>query len=168
MESPPASKEVPVIEMKDLSASSLRDPSIINVEDVNWTVATNDYWVIAGLQGAGKSDFLMMTAGLMPPAAGSYRFLGEAMPIFDEARLKHRLRLGLVFETGQLFNHLTVTENLVLPLRYHHNLPKAQAQEQVKELIEVMELGPWADSTPGVRAGCRYSTLHSSAAMSRP
>src|SRR5690242_6899284 len=131
--------ETPVIEMRDVSEASLRDQSTIVAEGVNWTVAAGDYWVIAGLQGSGKSDVLMMTAGLMAPASGSYMFLGEAMPIFDESRIKHRLRLGLVFESGQLFNHLTVMENIILPLRYHYDLPKAEAKEKASELLEVME-----------------------------
>jgi ABC-type transporter Mla maintaining outer membrane lipid asymmetry ATPase subunit MlaF len=149
MEAASPRKDEPPIVMRDVSAASLRDQSTIVVEDANWTVAGDDYWVIAGLQGAGKSDFLMMTAGLMASAAGTYHLFGEPMPIFDEPRLKHRLRLGLVFETGQLFNHLTVLENVMLPLRYHYDFSKAQAQERVQELLEVMELGPWADSTPG-------------------
>ena len=85
----------------------------------------------------------------MPPASGSYRLFGETMPIFEEARLEHRLRLGLVFDTGQLFNHLTVSENIALPLRYHRNLSKAAAEPEVQPILEALELGPWADSTPG-------------------
>jgi ABC-type transporter Mla maintaining outer membrane lipid asymmetry ATPase subunit MlaF len=57
--------------------------------------------------------------------------------------------LGLVFESGQLFNHLTVSENLALPLRYHRNLSQAEAADAVQMMLEQMELGPWADSTPG-------------------
>jgi phospholipid/cholesterol/gamma-HCH transport system ATP-binding protein len=105
--------------------------------------------VVAGLQGSGKSDFLMMTAGLMGPLAGQYRLFGEPMPIYDEARLPTRLRLGLVFDGGQLFNHLTVWENVALALRYHQNLSKEQAEAPVRRLLEALELGPWADSTPG-------------------
>ena len=71
------------------------------------------------------------------------------MPILEESRLSHRLRLGLVFENGQLFNHLTVGENLALPLRYHRNLTKAEAAPVVQGMLEAMELGPWADSTAG-------------------
>ena len=71
------------------------------------------------------------------------------MPIFDEARLKERLRLGLVFDGGQLFNHLTVAENVALPLRYHHNLSRSEAAAAVGELLECTELTPWAESTPG-------------------
>ena len=71
------------------------------------------------------------------------------MPIFDEHRLKERLRLGLVFESGQLLNHLTVKENVALPLRYHLDMPEESAAEMIQPWLEALELGPWADSTPG-------------------
>jgi len=140
---------VPVIEMKDVAVGAMRDQETIVVEHITWKVNARDYWVVAGLQGAGKTDFLMMAGGLMPPAAGDYWLFGEKMPIFDEPRLPTRLRMGLGFEGGQLFNHLTVGENVALPLRYHRNLPKEAAQPAVKEILEMMELLPWADSTPG-------------------
>ena len=90
-----------------------------------------------------------MTGGLMPPTAGQYQLFGEPMPIFEESRLKERLRLGLVFDGGQLFNHLTVSENVALPLRYHQNLAKGEVEPRVHAILEAFELGPWADSTPG-------------------
>jgi ABC-type transporter Mla maintaining outer membrane lipid asymmetry ATPase subunit MlaF len=71
------------------------------------------------------------------------------MPIFEDTRLPERLRLGLVFDGGQLLNHLTVAENIALPLRYHQNLDKAGAAEQVRRVLELTDLAPWADSTPG-------------------
>ncbi len=71
------------------------------------------------------------------------------MPIFDEALLPVRLRLGLVFDGGQLFNHLTVRQNVALPLRYHRNLTVAAAEPEVNRMLRLMELDPWADSTPG-------------------
>lgn len=147
----PASKptEAAPIEMHEVALGSLRDQSVTVAEGINWRVEEGGYWVIAGLQGSGKSDLLMMTASLMPPLAGTYTLFGEAMPIFDEARLRHRLRLGLAFETGQLLNHLTVGENIALPLRYHENLDAAEARVRVQPLLEAMELGPWADTTPG-------------------
>jgi len=138
-----------VIDMTAVSAGSLRDPNALAVENVHWRVVAGDYWVVAGLQGSGKSDFLMMTAGLMPPAQGSYRLFGEAMPIFGDAHLSTRLRLGLVFDGGQLFNQLTLTENIALPLRYHRNLTPAEAGEAVETMLELTELAPWANSTPG-------------------
>src|SRR2546422_9233418 len=135
----------PVIEMEGVAVGAMRDQSTMVVEEINWKVAAGDYWVVAGLQGAGKSDFLMMTGGLIPPASGHYRLFGEPMPIFEDARLKERLRLGLVFDGGQLFNHITVAENVALPLRYHQDLSKAEVDAEVQRILEALELGPWAD-----------------------
>ncbi|HXT10219.1 MAG TPA: ATP-binding cassette domain-containing protein [Candidatus Angelobacter sp.] len=140
------------IEMRGVSIGSMRDLSTIVVEDVNWAVAPGDFWVISGLQGSGKSDFLMLTGGMMAPVSGIYCFFGEEMPIFEEHRLADRLRLGFVFESGQLFNHLTVSENVSLPLRYHKNLSREDAEPELNQLLELTELGPWADSTPGAMA----------------
>jgi ABC-type transporter Mla maintaining outer membrane lipid asymmetry ATPase subunit MlaF len=137
------------IEMRGVSVGSMRDLNTVVVENVNWSVAAGDYWVITGLQGAGKSDFLMLTGGLMAPTSGTYCFLGEEMPIFEDHRLPARLKLGFVFESGQLFNHLTIAENISLPLRYHKNLTQADAESETQKLLELAELGPWADSTPG-------------------
>ncbi len=147
--SAPDSAPAPVIEMQDVAVGSLRDLAVVVAEHIDWTVRSGDYWAVAGLQGSGKSDLLMMAAGLIAPVGGSYRLFGQAMPIFDEPRLKTRLRLGLVFDGGQLFNHLTVRENIALPLRYHRNSALAEAESEVRALLELMELMPWADSTPG-------------------
>ena len=144
----PSSAPLP-IEMRDVAFGSMRDVSLVVAEQINWTVRPGDYWVIAGLQGSGKSDFLMMTGGVMALAQGTYLLFGERMPIFEDARLATRLRLGLVFDTGQLFNHLTVSENIALPIRYHHGLSKTEAAAQVQMLLEELDLAEWADSTPG-------------------
>jgi ABC-type transporter Mla maintaining outer membrane lipid asymmetry ATPase subunit MlaF len=135
--------------MDQVALGSMQDLETIVVEDVTWEVQPGDYWVIAGLQDAGKTDFLMLTGGLMGPVRGQYFLFGEEMPIFEESRLRDRLRLGLVFDGGQLFNHLTVRENVALPLRYHRNLTAADAVSEVQSMLEATELGPWADSTPG-------------------
>jgi ABC-type transporter Mla maintaining outer membrane lipid asymmetry ATPase subunit MlaF len=135
--------------MTGVAVGAMRDPDTLVAEGINWTVKTGDYWVVGGLQGTGKSDFLLLTGGLMAPRRGRYQFFGEEMPIFDEERLKERLRLGLVFDGGQLFNHLTIAENIALPLRYHRNLSRAGAAAAVGELLECTALTPWAESTPG-------------------
>ncbi len=149
MEPVPAKNNAPVIRMEAVTVGSLQDPGTVVAESVDWTVSPGDFWVVAGLQGTGKSDLLHMTGGLMPPTAGEYRLFGEEMPVFEESRLSTRLRLGLVFDGGQLFNHLTVWENIALPLRYHRNLSKAEAENEVRPFLDAVELQPWADSTPG-------------------
>lgn len=139
----------PVIRMTNVAMGSLRDAGALVVSGVDWTVTSGDYWVVAGLQGSGKTDFLGTTAGLMGPRSGDYEFLGEPMPIFDDARLGHRMRLGLVFEGGQLFNQMTVRHNLALPLAYHHNISILDAGELVNPLLDRTGLTALAEHTPG-------------------
>lgn len=130
--------------MHDVAIGSLRHPGMVVAESVNWRVAPGEFWAVAGLHGAGKSDFLMLAGGVMAPLSGSYDFLGEPMPIFSEERLAHRLKLGLVFDGGRLFNALTVAENIALPLRYHGNLTPMAAEPQLGALLQLLELTTFA------------------------
>lgn len=139
----------PVIEMSGVSIGSMQQPDVTVIEDVNWRVEAGDYWLVAGMHGTGKSDFMAMTGGLMPPRAGTYRLFGRTMPIFDEEELPERLRLGLVFEDGHLLHRLTVAENLALPLQYHHGAKRHEAGERVAAMLEITGLSNWADTIAG-------------------
>jgi ABC-type transporter Mla maintaining outer membrane lipid asymmetry ATPase subunit MlaF len=137
-----------VVEMRDASISTLRDSSLTVVENVNWSVAPGEFWIVAGQQQSGKSDLLMTAAGLLVPARGSCRVFGCETDAFGEAQLAERLRVGFVFAGGHLFNRLTVAENVALPLRYQRNLSDAEAAREVETLLELLELTPFANSKP--------------------
>jgi ABC-type transporter Mla maintaining outer membrane lipid asymmetry ATPase subunit MlaF len=149
MNAHPPSQDVPVIEMRGVTVPALRDPDRVVLEDVNWKVSTGGYWVVAGMDGSGKCDLMSMTAGLIAPVQGDYRLFGYEMPIYGEELLAQRLRLGLVFRTGQLLRHLTVRENIALPLRYHRELDAAEFEARVNAMLELTELAPFADAMPG-------------------
>jgi putative ABC transport system ATP-binding protein len=136
------------IEMIGVGISTVQDPDFLVLKDVNWSVASGEFWIVGAPQHSGKSDFLMTTAGLMPPAEGRYKFYGNETRIFDEARLADRLRMGFVFEHAELFHYLTVAENVTLPLRYHRNLTSADAAKATDELLEMTALKPIADVSP--------------------
>lgn len=138
----------PAIEMRGVTVATMRDAAQIVAEEINWTVLAGEFWVVAGPQRSGKSDLLMLTGGLMSPVRGTYRFFDEEMPIFEDERLPQRLRLGLVFDVGQLFNQMTIAENVALPLRYHENLTLADAEARVQALMEMLELTPFAHRLP--------------------
>ncbi|MCU0786408.1 MAG: ATP-binding cassette domain-containing protein [Verrucomicrobia bacterium] len=140
------------IEMRNLALGAMRDQNVGIAEAINWTVNAGELWVVAGPQRSGKSDFLMLAGGLMSPTRGTYRCFGAKMPIFEEERLAERLRLGLVFDGGQLFNHMTVAENVALPLRYHENLTRAEAEPRVQAMLELMELSSFANRVPSAIA----------------
>ena len=137
-----------VIEMRGVNIGAMRDFSFTVVADVNWPVAAGEFWVIAGQEHSGKSDLLMLAAGLMTPAAGSYKLYGIETKSFGEAELAGRLRVGFVFQGGQLFSQLTIAENVALPLRYQKNLTAEAVAGTVAALLELLELKPFADLTP--------------------
>src|SRR5882757_9759115 len=141
-------QNIPTLEMNGVSVAAMRDPSFMVVEEVNWSVATGEFWVIAGQEHSGKSDLLMLAAGLMPPVNGSYRLFGNDTKNYGEAELAERLRVGFVFQGGHLFNQLTVAENVALPLQYQKNSTAADAAQETRALLGLMELTPLADVTP--------------------
>jgi ABC-type transporter Mla maintaining outer membrane lipid asymmetry ATPase subunit MlaF len=141
-------QNIPAIEMRGASVGTMRDASFIVVEDVNWSVQAGEFWVIAGQEHSGKSDLLMLAAGLMPPVNGSCRLFGSDTRNFGEAELAERLLVGFVFQGGNLFNQLTIAENIALPLQYQRNFTVAEAAREVRALLEWMDLAPLADVTP--------------------
>jgi len=137
----------PCIEMRGVHVPAMRDAAFMVVEDVNWSVTPGEFWVVAGQEDSGKSDLLMLASGLMPPAGGSFKLFGKDSKHFEhEPEL--RLRLGLVFQGGQLFNQLTIAENVALPLRYQKNFTAAETAHEARSLLKLMELTPLADVTP--------------------
>jgi ABC-type transporter Mla maintaining outer membrane lipid asymmetry ATPase subunit MlaF len=141
-------QNIPVIEMRGVNVAAMRDAAFIVVEDVNWSVAPGEFCVIAGQEHSGKSDLLMLAAGLMSPSSGSYKLFGSDTKNFGEAELAERLRAGFVFQGGQLFNQLTIAENIALPLRYQQNFTASDVARKTQSLLELMELAPLADVTP--------------------
>lgn len=141
----PDTQAEPVIVMQGVAVSSQVNPDQAVVENVNWTVRSGEYWVIAGMHGTGKSDFMATAGGLLPPLEGNYHLFGREMPIFEDHLVAERLRLGMVFENGQLLQNLDIQENVTLPLRYHR--PKSDASE-IPALLELTGLSHVANHLP--------------------
>jgi ABC-type transporter Mla maintaining outer membrane lipid asymmetry ATPase subunit MlaF len=131
----------------------MRDLSSVVVKDTNWKVAPGDFWVVGGLQGAGKSDLIFMLAGLTKPIRGSYTLLGQNMGArFGDEFLPSRVRIGMVFDDSRLLNHLTFAENIALPVRYHENLHAADADGWVEALLKAVHILDFAQNTPSTVA----------------
>lgn len=142
-----------VIEMQDVGVSAVRDMSLTLLEHVNWSVLPGEFWVLAGPQRSGKSDLLMHAAGLAMPVDGTCHVFGCDTTELDDSRIAERQRIGFVFADGKLFNQFTIGENVALPLRYHKNLTTEEVAHTVAELLELLELTPYTNSTPGNVAG---------------
>jgi ABC-type transporter Mla maintaining outer membrane lipid asymmetry ATPase subunit MlaF len=134
------------LEMIDVTVTSLLDQKRVVLENVNWTVREREYWAVGGLHGSGKSDFISAAAGILPPVRGKFRLFGkDILPGFELDLLPTRLKVGLVFDGGRLLNHLTVAENVALPLQYHSDLPLEDMVERVRRLLEFAHLLPSAE-----------------------
>jgi ABC-type transporter Mla maintaining outer membrane lipid asymmetry ATPase subunit MlaF len=146
-------KGEPVIELRDVSVPSRRDSEIISLEGVNWTIREDDFWIVGGLQGSGKSDLMFMLAGLTKPARGAYTLFGQDMTQhFGDEFLPSRLRVGMVFDDARLLNDLTIAENVSLPARYHNDLHAADVEGWLDALLKAADITEFASSTPSVLA----------------
>jgi molybdate transport system ATP-binding protein len=94
---------------------------------------------IYGPSGAGKSTLLSIIAGITQPDSGRIVVDGECL--FDsQARINkpiHQRKIGLVFQEGRLFPHLTVEHNLSYALNF---TPVQNQQFQLKKIVELLEL----------------------------
>lgn len=145
---PTPQQPAPVLELDAVTVVSRLDPDVVRARDVNWSVRAGEFWILAGEQNSGKSDLLMLAAGLLPATIGQCRLFGVNAQQLNENRLADRLRTGLVFEDGQLFAHLTVLQNIALPLQYHRGDSAEQVLQTVAPLLERMELTPLAEQRP--------------------
>ena len=67
---------VPAFEMRNVTVTTLRDASVVVLEQVNWTVDVGDFWAVAGLLRSGKSDLLALAAGISRPTRGVHHLFG--------------------------------------------------------------------------------------------
>lgn len=136
--------------MINVAVASARLPESPSVEGIDWCVFAGDYWVVGGLPGSGKSDLLATAAGLQRPLSGTHLLFGNDLTQLPESELlAERLRIGLVFENGgRLFSHLTVAENIALPLRYHRDCSEEEVQQRMKAILELTELTDQAELWP--------------------
>ncbi len=148
---PTPGADAAVIQMRDLAVGGGRPPASIAVEGIDWSIQTGDYWVVAGPRNSGKSDLLATMAGMQRPLRGTLRLFGvDRMNCHETELTAARLRIGIVFENGgRLFTHLSLAENVALPLCYHRNATPRDVRERIDELLEFGGLAALSDALPG-------------------
>jgi ABC-type transporter Mla maintaining outer membrane lipid asymmetry ATPase subunit MlaF len=133
----------------ELAGADVLDETTGNVvlRDVNWRVARGEFWAIGGAPGSGKSALLATAAGLNRPDSGNLRLFGQNLAeASEETQVSWRRRIGFVFaHGGRLFNHLTVAENVALPVLYHE---EGDATARVNTALARAELTAFAQAMP--------------------
>lgn len=103
----------PVLELE--SVTKTYDDGRTAVRGLSLAVRHGERLVLLGPSGSGKTTVLRLVNGLIRATAGLVRFRGEALDSLDTVAL--RRRMGYVIQQAGLFPHLTVEENVTLPLR---------------------------------------------------
>ena len=111
------------------------------LDGVHLDVQPGEIRVILGGSGCGKSTLLKHMIGMLSPAEGQVRLLGEALARIDEGVREALLRrVGVTFQGSALLNSLTVHENVALPLRQDPDLPGDVIDEIVRMKLAQVEL----------------------------
>ena len=123
------------------------------LEDVSFGVAPGETRVLLGPAGVGKSVLLKLANGLLRPDSGHIFLFGKeitAMP--EEELLRLRIRTGMVFQEGALFDSLTVRDNVGYQLMERH-LPVAEIDQRVQEALRFVELEHTYEMLPASLSG---------------
>lgn len=109
---------------------------------VCWTIQRGEFWAISGPPGSGKTTLLLTTAGLNRPGRGMLRIFGRDLAVAtEEEQVDWRRRIGFVYEHGgRLLSHLSVYDNIALPLRYHSPGDAAEFHSHIEQALARAEL----------------------------
>ena len=108
---------------------------------------------VLGPSGGGKSTLLRIIAGLEIPDSGSLCLDGESVQSGEEYLLPYRRRIGIVFQSFNLFPHLTALQNISLPLEKVHGYSPDEAATYALQLLSRFQLAGHALKTPAQLSG---------------
>jgi cell division transport system ATP-binding protein len=123
------------------------------LDRVTFALSPGSFTFVTGGSGAGKTTLLNVIGFAMPINAGRLRVLGHdpmALPRTERAAL--RRRIGMVFQDFRLLDHLSVLENVALPLRVD-GVAETKRRAQASELLEWVGLGDRLDALPQTLSG---------------
>jgi phospholipid/cholesterol/gamma-HCH transport system ATP-binding protein len=110
--------------------------------------------IVLGGSGSGKTTILRLILGLLKPESGSIRVEGAEVTGLTEAELREvRLKVGMVFQEGALFDSLTVGENVGYRLSEDAELEPEAIEARVREMLGFVGLGAFFDHMPSELSG---------------
>jgi len=135
-----------------VSNLTVRFGETVAVDHVDLDVPAGSVVAVLGPSGCGKSTLLRAVAGLEVPASGAVAYDGHDLA----GTPTHKRGFALMFQDGQLFEHLDVAANISYPLRLRNapgHLGRADRADRVAELLELVGLEGYADRSPATLSG---------------
>jgi phospholipid/cholesterol/gamma-HCH transport system ATP-binding protein len=124
------------------------------LRQVSFTLQTGHTKIFLGASGAGKSTILRLALGLLKPDAGRIFVNGEQIDgLSEDALMRVRGDLGMVFQEGALFDSLTVRENVGYKLAEELKWPAEKVDARVKEVLGFIGLAEFIDRMPSDLSG---------------
>ena len=140
----------PIIEVRHLSKSF---GTHVVLRDVDFTVKPGDVTCVIGASGSGKSTLLRCINLLETPTAGSILFHGQDIMAKGFDPCGYRARVGMVFQSFNLFNNMTVLENCTAGLRYVLHQDKETAKATALSNLEKVGMSPYIHARPRQLSG---------------
>jgi thiamine transport system ATP-binding protein len=134
-----------MLELENLTVGYDGVPAVV---DVSLDLPDGEVLAVLGPSGCGKSTLLRAVAGLETPSAGLVRWDGRDLSGVPT----HKRGFALMFQDGQLFNHLTVARNVGYALRIRRTRA-ALVGRRVEELLALVGLQGYADRLPATLSG---------------
>jgi len=135
--------------------------SSVAVDHVSADIAEGEFVTLLGPSGCGKTTTLRMVAGLVEPTSGTIQFDDQVM----NGVPPNRRNIGLAFQSHALFPHLSVARNVAFGLEVKGR-PKQEIRDRVQEMLDMVELGGYADRMPGQLSGGQQQRVAIARALS--
>ena len=121
---------------------------------INLSIVEGEIISLLGGSGSGKSVLLKELIGLMKPDKGDITVFGKNVAqMKEDALIKLREHVGMLFQGSALFDSLTVFENIAYPLREHLHLTEREIQERVAEKLRLVGLSGIETKMPDELSG---------------
>ena len=141
----------PAIRVKSLH-KAFGDQAVLDGIDLE--VAQGETLAVLGRSGTGKSVLLKLLIGLQQPDSGSIAIHGQEIAGLPFEQLNEiRKKIGFLFQSGALYDSLTVEENVACPLQRHTTLAEAQQRRRVRELLSSVGLEKDLEKMPAQISG---------------
>ena len=118
------------------------------VDDVSLSIARGEIFALLGSSGCGKSTLLRVLAGFEKPTAGRVLLGGQDIAQFPP----YDRPMNMMFQSYALFPHLDIWENIAFGLK-REGLPRAEVKQRVGEMLDLVQLGPFAKRKPHQLSG---------------
>ena len=128
-------------------------PNVTPIENITTTINKGDVISIIGPSGTGKSTLLRMINMLERPTSGQIIIDGEDITAPGYPLHTLRQKVGMVFQSFNLFNHMTVIENVCYAPIHIKNMKPSAAYDRGMELLNMVGLGNFAFSYPRMLSG---------------